>query len=133
VSAKEIWLVYHKKHTGRASVTCLDALDEALCYGWIDCGVKRIDDDRYAIKYRPRKSGSKWSAINRKRYSALKAAGRLTPAGKARSPEGAAVARPPKLTLPATVPAYIAKPLKAMPDAWDYFKTLAPSHQRHYV
>ena len=132
-SASEIWLVYHKKHTGRPSVSYLDALDEALCYGWIDCGVKRIDRDRYAIKYRPRKVGSKWSAINSKRYAALEAAGRLAPAGEARSPKGAAVARRPKLNLPATVPAYIAKPLKAVPAAWSYFKTISPSHQRRYV
>jgi uncharacterized protein YdeI (YjbR/CyaY-like superfamily) len=132
-SASEIWLVYHKKHTARPSVAYLDALDEALCYGWIDSLVKRIDDDRYAIKYTPRKDGSKWSAINRKRYAALDAKGRLAPAGKARSPKGAAVARPPKLTLPTRLPAYIAKPLKADPEAWAYFRTLAPSHQRHYV
>jgi len=131
-SASEVWLIYHKKHTRKPSVTYLDALDEALCHGWIDSLVKRIDDDRYAIKYTPRKPGSKWSVINRKRYAALEAAGRLTPAGKARSPHGADVARSPKLTVPAKVPAYIAQAMKAVPEAWAFFKTLAPSHQRHY-
>jgi len=131
-SSSEIWLVYHKKHTRRPSVAYLDALDEALCHGWIDSLVRRIDENRYAIKYTPRKPGSKWSAINRKRYAALEAAGRLAPAGKARSPKGAAVARPPKLTIPETPPAYIATAFKAVPEAWDYFKTLAPSHQRRY-
>ena len=132
-SASDIWLVYHKKHTGKASVAYLDALDEALCYGWIDSLVKRIDGDRYARKYTPRKQGSKWSAINRKRYAALEAAGRLAPAGKARSPKGAAVARPPKVAVPAKLPGYIAKALKSTPQAWTYFKTLAPSHQRRYM
>jgi uncharacterized protein YdeI (YjbR/CyaY-like superfamily) len=131
-SAPEVWLVYHKKHTGKPSVTYLDALDEALCYGWIDCGVKRLDHERYAIKYRPRNAGSKWSVINRRRYAALDGAGRLAPAGKARSPRGAAVARPPKVTLPAKVPAYIARAFKAVPGVWAFFQTLSPSHQRRY-
>ncbi|HUK32887.1 MAG TPA: hypothetical protein VLV86_03190, partial [Vicinamibacterales bacterium] len=98
-SELEIWLIYHKKHTGTSSVAYLDALDEALCYGWIDSLVKRLDDDRYAIKYTPRKPVSKWSAINRKRYAALEAAGRLAPAGKARSPDGAALARRPRIAV----------------------------------
>ena len=132
-SASDIWLVFYKQHTGRQSFGYLDALDEALCYGWIDSLVKRIDDGRFARKFTPRKPGSKWSAINRKRYAALEAAGRVAPAGKARSPKGAAVARPPQLKLPATLPGYIAKAIKAVPDAWTYFRTLAPSHRRHYV
>jgi uncharacterized protein YdeI (YjbR/CyaY-like superfamily) len=131
--ASEIWLILYKQHTGRPSVDYFDALDEALCYGWIDCGVRRIDDDRYARKFRPRKAGSKWSAINRKRYASLEVAGRLAPAGKARSPKGAAVARPPKLTLPKNLPAYIARAIEAVPQAWEYFETLAPSHRRHYI
>lgn len=131
-SASEIWLIFHKHHTGRPSVAYLDALDEALCYGWIDSLVRRIDDDRYARKFTPRKADSKWSAINRKRYAALEAAGRLTPAGKARSPKGAASysSRPTK---PSAVPPYITATLKKTPAAWSYFQSLAPSHQRHYV
>lgn len=132
-SASEIWLIFHKKHTGTASVAYLDALDEALCYGWIDSLVRRIDDDRYTRKFTPRKGGSKWSAINRKRYAELEAAGRLAPAGKTRSPKGAAVARPPKIALPVKLPAYIARGLKSVPAAWEYFRTLSPSHQKHYM
>ena len=132
-SATEIWLVFHKKHTGTASVTYLDALDEALCYGWIDSLVRRLDDDRYARKFTPRKVDSKWSAINRKRYAELEAAGRVAPAGKVRSPEGAGVARPPKIVVPTKLPAYIARGFKSVPAAWEYFRTLAPSHQKHYM
>lgn len=132
-SESEIWLIYYKKHTRKLSVAYLDALDEALCYGWIDSLVKRVDDDRYAIKYTPRKPDSKWSVVNRKRYSALEAAGRLAPAGKARSPKGAAVARPPKIAVPAKLPAYIVQGFKSVPAAWKYFRTLAPSHQKHYM
>ena len=128
----EVWLIFHKQHTGTRSVEYLDALDEALCYGWIDSLVRRIDEDRYARKFTPRKPRSKWSAINQTRYAALEAAGRLKPAGKARSPQGAA-SYGPRPIMPAKMPANIAKAIKAVPSAWDYFNTLAPSHQRHYV
>jgi uncharacterized protein YdeI (YjbR/CyaY-like superfamily) len=131
-NTSEVWLIFHKQHTGTPSVEYLDALDEALCYGWIDSLVRRIDEDRYARKFTPRKPRSKWSAINQKRYAALEAAGRLTPAGKARSPQGAA-SYGPKPTIPAKMPANITKGIKAVPSAWEYFNTLAPSHQRHYV
>src|ERR1044071_3642473 len=77
----EIWLIFYKKHTGTKGVAHKDALDEALCYGWIDSLVRRLDDDRFAIKFTPRKPDSKWSSINKKRYLELEAEGRLTPAG----------------------------------------------------
>ncbi len=55
-SESEIWLIFHKKHTGKPAIAYKDALDEALCYGWIDSLVKRIDDNRYARKFTPRRS-----------------------------------------------------------------------------
>ncbi len=87
-SESEVWLIFHKKHTGKPSVAYKDALDEALCYGWIDSLIKRIDDDRYARKFTPRKPDSNWSSINVKRYNELKAAKRLAPPGLERSPKG---------------------------------------------
>ena len=130
-STSEIWLVFHKKHTGTSSVAYLDALDEALCYGWIDGLVRRLDAARYARRFTPRRSKSKWSAINIKRYAALKKAGRLTPAGQARSPRtGGRYA--PLPTVPKRIPTYIARALKAQPEAWAYFQSIAPSHQRRY-
>ena len=77
-----------RQHTGKPSVAYKDALDEALCYGWIDSLIKRIDDDRYARKFTPRKAESNWSSINIKRYNELKAAKKLAAPGLARSPEG---------------------------------------------
>ncbi len=132
-SASEVWLVFHKQHTGRRSVSYLDALDEALCYGWIDSLVRRLDDDRYARKFTPRKPGSAWSAINRKRYAELEKAGRVRAPGRARSPDGAGVSRPPKIAVPTRLPAYIGDAIKAVPAAWKFFSTLAPSHQRRFV
>ena len=85
-SESEVWLVFYKLHTGVGSIAYSDALDEALCFGWVDSLVKRLDESRYVIKFTPRKADSRWSTINRKRFAALKAVGRLKPGGIKRAP-----------------------------------------------
>lgn len=130
-SESEVWLVFHKRHTGRPSIAYQDALDEALCFGWIDSLVKRLDDARYARKFTPRKPDSRWSAINRKRYAQLKASGRLTPAGLKRAPTDRTYDAP--RTFPSKVPAYIRRALEERPPAWSHFERLAPSERRRYV
>lgn len=103
----EVWLIFYKQHTDVSSIAYLDALDEALCFGWVDSLVKRLDESRYARKFTPRKADSRWSTINRKRYATLKAAGRLKPSGINRAPTDRSAARPPRFQMPATVPRYI--------------------------
>ena len=133
-SESEVWLIFHKLHTGVTSIAYLDALDEALCFGWVDSLVKRLDDSRYARKFTPRKADSRWSAINRKRYAALKASGRLKPGGINRAPTDRSYGtRPPRFQMPATVPPHIQAALKKHPAAWRYFEGLAPSHRRRYI
>lgn len=132
-SESEVWLVFHKLHTGVSSIAYLDALDEALCFGWVDSLVKRLDESRYARKFTPRKADSRWSTINRKRYAALKAAGRLKPGGINRPPTDRKSERPPGFQMPATIPAYIQVALLKQPKAWGYFEGLAPSHRRRYI
>ena len=85
-SASEVWLIYFKQHTGVASIDYQDALDEALCFGWVDSLVKRLDDRRYARKFTPRRADSRWSDTNRKRYAELMAEGRVKPPGIERAP-----------------------------------------------
>jgi uncharacterized protein YdeI (YjbR/CyaY-like superfamily) len=133
-SESEVWLVFHKLHTGVPSIAYLDALDEALCFGWVDSLVKRLDDSRFARKFTPRKVDSRWSAINRKRYAALKASDRLKPGGIHRPPTGRGHGqRPPRFQMPATIPRHIQAALKKHPAAWRYFEGLAPSHRRRYI
>jgi hypothetical protein len=72
-SESEVWLVFYKQQTGIASIEYEDALDEALCFGWVDSLVKRLDDRRYALKFTPRRPESRWSAKNRQ------APGRIAP------------------------------------------------------
>lgn len=127
----EVWLVFHKQHTGRPSVAYMDALDEALCFGWIDSLIKRLDDNRYARKFTPRKADSRWSDVNRKRYAVLKASGRVMPAGLERPPTDRSYGARPGVT--AKVPPYIESALKAQPAAAKYFESLAPSHRRNYL
>lgn len=68
---KEIWLLYYKKHTGQPRIPYDDAVEEALCYGWIDSIVKRIDDETFMQKFTPRKVKSNWSDLNKKRVKEL--------------------------------------------------------------
>jgi uncharacterized protein YdeI (YjbR/CyaY-like superfamily) len=122
--------VFYKAHTGLKSIPYEDMVREALCHGWIDSLVKRLDDDRYAVKVTPRKPTSKWSDINRKRWTELKAAGLLAAAGLAAAPTNNTYA--PRPTIPA-LPAYIAQALKGNSRAWEYFRELAPTYRRDFV
>ena len=81
--ATEIWLAYFKKDSGKKSVTYQEALDEALCYGWIDSIVRRLDAERFQQRWTPRKPRSVWSARNKARIAALQAAGRMAEPGLA--------------------------------------------------
>jgi uncharacterized protein YdeI (YjbR/CyaY-like superfamily) len=127
----EVWLVFHKRHTGQASIDLGDAIDEALCFGWIDSLVKRLDDARYARKFTPRKPDSKWSSSNRQRYAQLKARGRLMPAGVDRAPTKKSGDAPrPSL---AKIPTYIQEALRNCPAAATNFESLAPSYRRMYI
>jgi uncharacterized protein YdeI (YjbR/CyaY-like superfamily) len=82
-SATEIWVGYYRKATGKPSMTWAESVDEALCFGWIDGVRKRVDDERYVIRFTPRRKGSIWSAVNIGRVAGLTRAGRMRPAGLA--------------------------------------------------
>ncbi len=127
----EIWLVFHKQHSAKPSLDYDGAVEEALCFGWIDSIVRRLDEDRYARKFTPRKPGSKWSTINRQRYADLKARGLLTKPGVERAPTSRSgdVPRPSAFA----VPSYIEKNLKSNTGAWEHFGRLAPSYRRLYI
>ena len=81
LTAEELWLGFHKVGSGRPSVTWPQAVDEALCVGWIDGIRKGIDPSSYTIRFTPRRKRSSWSAVNIGRIAALEAEGRMLPAG----------------------------------------------------
>ena len=130
-SESDVWLVFHKRHTGRPSIAYEDAIVQALCFGWVDSLIKRLDDERYARKFTPRKADSRWSYINRKRYARLKADGKLAPSGMRRAPTGRSYG--PRPSFPTTLPRYIQEELRKHPAAARALERLAPSHRRHYI
>ena len=83
---KEIWLILYRKPSGGAGIAYNDAVEEAVCYGWIDGQTKRIDDARYALRLTPRRRGSSWSESNKARALKMLLAGKMTRAGRALLP-----------------------------------------------
>lgn len=77
----------YKKHTATPSVTLEEAIDEALCFGWVDSIMKRIDEEKYVLRYTPRKRGSNWSDRNKKPVATLIEQERMTEAGLAKIDE----------------------------------------------
>ena len=132
-SESEIWLVYHKQASGKPRIPYEDAVEEALCFGWIDSVVRRLDEHRFAQKFTPRRASSQWSDLNRARFAKVVREGRMTAAGLARSPSTAtnnAGERPRRPEI--TAPGYLVRALKRHPAARTHFESLAPSHQRAY-
>jgi uncharacterized protein YdeI (YjbR/CyaY-like superfamily) len=128
----EIWLVFHKRHTGMKNIPYEDSIEEALCFGWVDSLVRRLDDDRYARKFTPRRAGSRWSKINLRRYAELEARGALQRAGRERAPAGKIAVAPAPWKGP-SLPKYIENAIRKNPAAWATFEGLAPSYRRNYV
>jgi uncharacterized protein YdeI (YjbR/CyaY-like superfamily) len=129
-SAPELWLKVHKKDSGLRSVTCAEALDVMLCWGWID-GLRRgFDEKSFLQRYSPRRTKSIWSQINRDHVARLTAAGRMTPHGqkqvdaaKADGRWGAAYA-PIRSVSPDTMPADLLAAIRANAKARRKFETL---------
>jgi uncharacterized protein YdeI (YjbR/CyaY-like superfamily) len=137
-TADELWVGYHRKATGRPTVTWPEAVDEALCVGWIDGIRYRLDGTRHAQRFTPRRKGSIWSAINTKRAGELIAEGRMRPAGltafEARSPERTAVYSYERET--AAFSDDQQRRFEADRPAWAFFQAQAPSWRRaitHWV
>jgi uncharacterized protein YdeI (YjbR/CyaY-like superfamily) len=137
-TASELWLGYYRKGTGRPSIDWSQAVDEALCVGWID-GVRfRIDDERHAQRFTPRRRGSIWSAVNVRKVAELTEAGRMRAAGlaafEARTPERTAIYSHER----ATAALADAETARFMADvaAWTNWQARPPSFRRqatHWV
>lgn len=131
-STREVWLVFYKKHTETQGITYEAAVEEALCVGWIDSLVKRLDDDRYTRKFTPRTSAGKWSESNLKRFQRLVASGRMTEAGFAKfSPKAQSVAGTSSKVL--RLPDYFREALAKDRRAREFFDQLAPSYRRDFI
>ncbi|MBL8150470.1 MAG: YdeI/OmpD-associated family protein [Blastocatellia bacterium] len=135
---KEIWLIYFKKHTNKPSVSYDEAVEEALCYGWIDSTVKKIDPERYRQKFTPRKDCNNWSELNKKRVRKLIAESRMTQAGLDRIAQTilseivSSIDQVP-LEKAIEIPEYITQYFSNYTIAFSNFNALPPSHKREYV
>ena len=134
-AARGMWLVLLKAHVDEPSVTYAEAVEEALCFGWIDGQLRRIDDRSHAIRFTPRKPGSVWAKSNVARVEKLIAEGRMRPVGmalveeaKRRGSWDEAVSERTE-----TTPDDLQAALDADPAAAARWRTWAPSHRRQYV
>jgi uncharacterized protein YdeI (YjbR/CyaY-like superfamily) len=132
-AAKEIWLAYYKKGSGKTSITYEEALEEALCFGWIDSIVKKLDAERYMQRYTPRKDVSIWSASNKARVKRLIAGGRMTAAGLTKiktAKRNGAWMKIDKIDRKLEMPPDFAAALDRNSSIKDKFEILAPSHKK---
>ena len=121
-SETEIWLVFYKAHSGRSRISYNDAVEEALCFGWIDSTVRRIDADRYAQKFSVRRRGSRYSQANIERLRELVKKGRVT--------RSVVATLGTILKKPFTIPPDILRAIKRDPEAWMNFQRLSASYIR---
>lgn len=131
--AKVLFVGYYRIATGKASLTWEQSVDEALCYGWIDGRRNRIDEERYTIRFTPRRPGSHWSQKNIASVQKLIKAGRMQPAGmaawEARDPENRATASYEQGREPA-FDGDLLKEFQANNHAWDFFQAQPPGYRR---
>lgn len=131
-----LWLVFHKRHTGKSGLTYVEALEEALCFGWIDGIVKRIDDEKHMIRFSPRRRTSIWSEHNKKRVHRLIKEGRMALAGLAKVQEAKANGQWTKAAVRedvTIVPAELTEALAHNEKARLNFESLAPSYRRQFI
>jgi uncharacterized protein YdeI (YjbR/CyaY-like superfamily) len=124
--SQEIWLVFYKKASGKPSVSYDHAVEEALCFGWIDGMVKKLDEECYAQRFTPRKPKSAWSKSNIQRVERLVAEGRMTPAGL-KVYSGHARETPP---MPTELPKDLDDKFRRQRAAWGNYEKFPPGYRR---
>jgi uncharacterized protein YdeI (YjbR/CyaY-like superfamily) len=128
----ELWVGFRRRSTARASITWDEAVEEALCVGWIDGIRKSVDEDSYAIRFTPRKAGSTWSAVNVRRVDELVRAGRMQPPGlkafEACAPERTGVYAYERAR--ATLDPASERAFRANRAAWEFWQSRPPGYRR---
>jgi uncharacterized protein YdeI (YjbR/CyaY-like superfamily) len=131
-----IWLVFYKKETSRPTIAYEAAVEEAICFGWIDSIIKKIDAAKYVRKFTPRSDKSKWSQLNKKRANKMIRQGRMTEVGLAKIKAAKKtglwnIDALPRISL--DVPPEFAKALARNKKAKGNFDKLAPTYRKHYI
>jgi uncharacterized protein YdeI (YjbR/CyaY-like superfamily) len=128
----ELWVGFYKKASGRRSLTWSEVVDEALCFGWIDGKVQRIDEHRYRQRLTPRKRNSNWSAVNIAKVAELREQGRMTPAGEdafAARREDRSGSHSYERRHEAAFDADQEAAFRGNPSAWEWFNAQTPSYR----
>lgn len=132
----EIWLLLYKKHVDKPGVSYPEAVEEALCFGWIDGILKRIDDESHVIRFSPRKSKSRWADSNKRRVAAMIEAGKMTQAGMAlveAAQQSGAWDEADTLDRPPSMPEDLAAALARNQRAAHNFDGFAAGYRRDYL
>lgn len=136
VENEGIWLIYYKKEADKPTLSYEASVEEALCYGWIDSIIKKLDDERYLRKFTPRKPDSLWSDANKKRVEKLMLNGQMTEIGLVKinaAKQSGIWEKSPDPGISYELPEEFERALAAHPTAQDFFNTLAPSYQKQYI
>jgi uncharacterized protein YdeI (YjbR/CyaY-like superfamily) len=130
-TATEIYVGFYKVGLKKKGASWKEAVDVALCYGWIDGVRKKLDDERYTNRFTPRKKKSYWSEVNKKRFAELEAEGLVHPHGR-KVYESRDQSRPARYAFEQhrVLDAASEKAIKAIPKAWAFHSAQAPSYQR---
>lgn len=130
---KFVWLIYYKKHSSEPSISYSDAVEEALCFGWIDGQIKKIDDDKYMQRYTPRTSKSLWSELNVERAKKMIKLGKMTEKGLEVFSEAMKTNKRVPSSKIFSIPIYLQTALIKNEKAWNNFQNFSPSAQLAYV
>jgi uncharacterized protein YdeI (YjbR/CyaY-like superfamily) len=125
-----------QKDAGKPTLDYEDSVEEALCFGWIDSLIKRIDDERYCRKFMPRKSDSQWSNTNKRRVTKIIKEGRMTKSGlvKVEAAKKSGVwDLDPRPLIPMALPEEFSRALARDRAARDFFGTLAPTYRKQFI
>ena len=133
---QEVWLVYLKAGGGKTNIDYESSVEEALCFGWVDSIIQKIDEEKYARKFNPRRMDSKWSETNKRRVIKVIREGRMTEAGMAKvtfDVNAVDPGKPKAKRTPIQIPATMEKALKSRPGLWEAFQNVSPSYRRNYI
>jgi len=131
-----VWLVFYKKHTGMPTLEYDAVVEEALCFGWIDSIIRKLDDDRYARKITPRKLGSRWSELNKKRVKKLLRQGLISESGMAKIKEAKKSGlwkESDRPQIPLEIPTELKRALTKNRKAKTFFAQLVPTYQKQFI
>ena len=128
---KDVWILYYRKDSGKKRIPYDDAVEEAICFGWIDTTVKKVDHESFAQRFTPRNPKSNWSETNLMRARKMILEGKMAKAGFEKL--GDALEKKITKKNAASIPKDLKEALRKKPKALENFMKYPPSHKRHYL